>query len=118
VYRPSKYSSTYFCDQCIKIYCIPCKVEYHTGMTCQQFQQAEKERKSKVLLKNSLSKLPSKHCPKCQTLTEKYAGCNAMKCTQCTIAFCWRCSLTDNEDGECRFELNISDCSHFSSLSL
>jgi hypothetical protein len=87
-------------------------------MTCQQFQQAEKERKSKVLLKNSLSKLPSKHCPKCQTLTEKYAGCNAMKCTQCTIAFCWRCSLTDNEDGECQFELNISDCSHFSSLSL
>jgi ATP-dependent RNA helicase DHX8/PRP22 len=52
VYRPSKHASTYYCDQCIKIYCVPCNVEYHTGMTCKQFQDAEKERKNKK--KNSL----------------------------------------------------------------
>ncbi|CAF3837837.1 unnamed protein product [Rotaria sp. Silwood1] len=42
--------------------------------------------------------LPYKRCPKCQTLIEKYAGCNAMKCTQCNLAFCWVCTLTDEDD--------------------
>jgi len=60
----------------------------------------ERERKDKALLKNNLGELPYKNCPKCRTLIEKYAGCNAMKCTQCAIAFCWRCSLMHDEDGE------------------
>jgi ATP-dependent RNA helicase DHX8/PRP22 len=123
VYRPSKYSSTYFCDQCIKIYCLPCKAEYHMGMTCEQFQKVEKERKEKALLKKNLGDLPYKHCPKCRTLIEKYAGCNAMKCTQCGIAFCWQCSLTHDEDGERQLvkifiRTEYSNFPHSSSLSL
>jgi hypothetical protein len=70
------------------------------GMTCEQFQKVETERKDKALLEKNLGKLPFKHCPKCRTIIEKYAGCNAMKCTQCTIAFCWRCSMTHDDDGE------------------
>ncbi|CAF1248106.1 unnamed protein product [Rotaria sordida] len=110
VYRPSTYSSTYLCDQCMKIYCIPCKAEYHFGITCEQFQQLEKERKEKALLEKNLGKLPFKKCPKCQTLIEKFAGCNAMKCTQCTIAFCWQCLFTDDNDVHYHFNDEKSSC--------
>lgn len=69
-------------------------------MTCEQYQEIQEKEKQTAMMKYNLGKLPYKQCPKCQTLIEKYAGCNAMKCTQCTQAFCWRCGLTDNDDGE------------------
>ncbi|CAF3634772.1 unnamed protein product [Rotaria socialis] len=53
VYRPSQYSSSYHCDQCNENYCIPCKVEYHFGMTCTQYKQAECELNQKFLSTNN-----------------------------------------------------------------
>ncbi|CAF1597802.1 unnamed protein product [Rotaria magnacalcarata] len=78
VYRPSENPSIYFCDQCMKEYCIGCQVEY---------QAVKQKEQDAVLLKRNLGDLPYMHCPKCQTFIEKYAGCNAMKCTQCNLAF-------------------------------
>ncbi|CAF1370563.1 unnamed protein product [Rotaria sordida] len=43
-------------------------------------------------------KLSHKPCPKCRTPIDKYAGCNAVRCTLCNIQFCWRCSATDDVD--------------------
>ncbi|CAF4504213.1 unnamed protein product [Rotaria socialis] len=97
-YRPSENSSTYFCDQCMKVYCIGCQVEYHANMTCKEYQAVKQKEQDAVLLNYNLGNLPYKHCPKCHTLIEKYAGCNAMKCTQCNLAFCWVCALTDEDD--------------------
>ncbi|CAF2256364.1 unnamed protein product [Rotaria magnacalcarata] len=38
VYRKSQHPQSYFCDACLKTYCVKCKVEYHLGATCDQYQ--------------------------------------------------------------------------------
>ncbi|CAF3991955.1 unnamed protein product [Rotaria magnacalcarata] len=53
VYRRSQYSSSYHCDQCNENYCIPCKVEYHFGMTCTQYKQAVHELNQNFLSTNN-----------------------------------------------------------------
>ena len=54
VYRPSKYSSMYFCDQCIQVYCTSCEIEYHTGMTCEQYKNLHQERSDNAILEYNL----------------------------------------------------------------
>ena len=98
----------YFCDQCVKFYCIPCKVEYHIGMTCQQYKKLHEEKDENAILEYNLGELPHKPCPKCRTPIDKYAGCNAVVCTLCNIHFCWRCCATDEIDS--KFNLLSSDC--------
>jgi hypothetical protein len=61
------------------------------------------KKRDEDLLRQNLGLLPFKTCPKCNVLIEKYAGCNAVKCTQCNIAFCWRCNVTDPVDGKFDF---------------
>ncbi|CAM4970396.1 unnamed protein product [Rotaria socialis] len=38
VYRKSQHPQSYFCDVCLKTYCVKCEVEYHLGTTCDQYQ--------------------------------------------------------------------------------
>ncbi len=61
------------------------------------------KQRDEQLLKENLGLLPFKKCPKCSVVIEKFAGCNAVKCTQCGIAFCWLCCTTDPVDGKFYF---------------
>jgi hypothetical protein len=78
-------------------------VVYHTGMTCEEYQQLEQEEKEKKQMAENLGDLPFKKCPKCLTIIEKIAGCNAVLCTQCNISFCWRCFFSDGRDSKLHF---------------
>ncbi len=100
VYRPSQNPTKYTCDQCEKIYCIACQVEEHVGLTCEENKKLLAKQRDDQLLIDNLGNLPIKKCPKCSTLIEKFAGCNAVKCTQCSIAFCWLCDYTHPTDGK------------------
>ncbi|CAF3878672.1 unnamed protein product [Adineta steineri] len=110
VYRPSKYSTMYFCDQCIKVYCTSCEVEYHTGMTCEHYKRLHEEKNEDAILEYNLGKLSYKPCPKCRTPIDKFTGCNAVKCTICNIQFCWRCLTTDETDIHEHFTNPSSSC--------
>ncbi|CAF1320817.1 unnamed protein product, partial [Adineta ricciae] len=110
VYRLSDRSSMYFCDQCIKVYCTPCEVEYHTGMTCEQFQKLHNDKDEDAILQYNLGKSSCKACPKCRTPIDKYAGCHAVKCTLCNTQFCWRCLATDDTDIHRHFTDPDSPC--------
>lgn len=101
VYRPSKNSVKYTCDQCVKEYCIACQVEYHEGISCAEHRKLMNEKRDQQLLKDNIGLLSIKKCPKCSVLIDRYAGCNAIKCTQCGIAFCWLCAAIDEVDGTC-----------------
>lgn len=90
----------------MKNYCISCRTECHEGVTCEEHQRLMAKQRDEKLLRDNLGLLPFKKCPKCTVLIEKYAGCNAVKCTQCTIAFCWLCDKTDPVDGEFASALN------------
>ncbi|UJR32555.1 hypothetical protein I4U23_020016 [Adineta vaga] len=110
VYRPSNCTSMYFCDQCIKVYCTSCEVEYHTGMTCEQYKKLHDEKDEDTILAYNLGKLSYKYCPKCRTPIDKYTGCNAVRCTLCDTQFCWRCLTTDDTDIHRHFTDPDSPC--------
>lgn len=65
------------------------------------------KQRDEELLTHNLGLLPYNKCPKCSVLIEKYAGCNAIKCTQCGIAFCWLCNATDPVDS--KFDTSFFD---------
>ncbi len=75
-------------------------MEYHTGMTCEQYKRLHEEKNEDSILEYNLGKLSYKPCPKCRTPIDKYAGCNAVICTLCSIHFCWRCQATDESDSK------------------
>ncbi|CAF1022027.1 unnamed protein product [Rotaria magnacalcarata] len=39
VYRKSKHPESYFCDTCLHTYCTKCEIEFHIGITCEQYQK-------------------------------------------------------------------------------
>ncbi|CAF1394380.1 unnamed protein product [Rotaria sordida] len=110
VYRPSLHPSKYTCDQCVKEYCVPCQVEYHVGLTCEEQKKLLSKLRDEELIIENLGILPIKQCPGCKALIEKYAGCNAVRCTRCTIAFCWLCNATDPVDAHPHFHDKSSPC--------
>ncbi|CAF3768452.1 unnamed protein product [Rotaria sp. Silwood1] len=39
IYRKSQHPQAYFCDLCLKTYCVRCGVEYHMGATCDEYHR-------------------------------------------------------------------------------
>ncbi|CAF4076461.1 unnamed protein product [Rotaria sp. Silwood1] len=37
IYRKSQHPQAYFCDLCLKTYCVRCGVDYHMGATCDEY---------------------------------------------------------------------------------
>ncbi|CAF3071419.1 unnamed protein product, partial [Rotaria sp. Silwood2] len=79
-----------------EVTCIKCKrkicsfhgVIWHTGMTCDQYDQHQVE---DIQSKNWISK-NMKKCSQCQRNVEKNGGCNHITCTRpCGYQFCWKC---------------------------
>lgn len=72
-------------------------------MTCEQYKRLHEDKDEGAILEYNLGRLPYKPCPKCRAPIDKYAGCNAVKCTLCDIRFCWRCGATDDVDSKYTF---------------
>ncbi|UJR12418.1 hypothetical protein I4U23_016594 [Adineta vaga] len=109
VYRKSKHPQSYFCDGCRKIYCTQCEVEYHAGVTCQQYQTLLKWKQEEGTTIHNIGGLDLKPCPSCKQVIDRYAGCNAVKC-KCGISFCWLCLKTDPIDIHYHFGETNSSC--------
>lgn len=64
-------------------FCFHCLKKWHGWKSCQNEidKDFEKYKKSKLL----------KKCPKCKYWTEKFSGCNHMKCQSCKYEWCWIC---------------------------
>ena len=91
-------NTRYFaCQECKKEYCCICQVEWHKGITCNQW--ANQHGKSNDLTLNLISKLNVKQCPKCKMHIEKNDGCDHMTCGKCKYEFWWS-SLQDYKTGK------------------
>jgi len=79
------------CPLCKKRYCLNCKVEYHTGSTCDQYQQWSREN---GMADESFSDFATgakfKQCPGCRHWVEKEDGCDHITCI-CENEFCYIC---------------------------
>ncbi|KAF7146432.1 hypothetical protein RHSIM_Rhsim04G0115500 [Rhododendron simsii] len=70
------------CLYCNRYFCAQCKVPWHKGIDCSEFQKLhedEREREDIMLLKLAKKKKWAR-CPHCKAYVEKKGGCNNMFC--------------------------------------
>ncbi|KAB0792573.1 hypothetical protein PPYR_14532 [Photinus pyralis] len=107
------------CPTCTVDFCSNCKLEWHSGVSCEQ--------NSKRLAKEGKVEDPGisfnsdfiKCCPMCNVPIEKDEGCAQMMCKRCKHVFCWYClaSLDDDfllrhyDKGPCKNKLGHSRAS-------
>lgn len=83
------------CPNCWRMFCAQCKVPWHSGIDCGEFQKLhkdEREREDIILLKLAKDKKWAR-CPKCRIVVERTQGCRYIKC-RCGTAFCYDCGGT------------------------
>ncbi|CAD7927952.1 unnamed protein product [Amoebophrya sp. A25] len=87
------------CPHCRLQFCAVCLDVYHPGSeTCTNepglSQTAIREQNKRTLQEQqslNLIRKTSKKCPHCSFAIQKTAGCNKMRCENCTTKFCWVC---------------------------
>lgn len=79
------------CPRCGGLFCINCKVPWHTSMSCSDFKRLHpitcKEEKE---LKSLATEKLWRHCPKCNHMVSLAAGCYHIHC-RCGHEFCYTC---------------------------
>ncbi|KAL3830078.1 hypothetical protein ACJIZ3_018880 [Penstemon smallii] len=93
------------CPDCNRLFCVQCKVPWHTGIKCEEFQKLKKDERSNediMLMKLAKSK-KWQRCLKCGYFVEKSEGCLFMKC-RCGYCFCYNCGapLKDHYCPKCK----------------
>jgi len=77
-------SPDFGCPMCKKRYCMQCKVEWHKGSTCEEYQKWSLENGlADEFTGDYLKKVAGttmQKCPRCNNWIEKSEGCNHMTC--------------------------------------
>lgn len=70
------------CPNCWRMFCAQCKVPWHAGIDCFEFQKLNKDERGKedIMLRKLAQKKRWKRCPKCRFYVEKSEGCPFMRC--------------------------------------
>ncbi|KAH6836539.1 hypothetical protein C2S53_005158 [Perilla frutescens var. hirtella] len=79
------------CPRCSGLFCINCKVPWHSNMKCSDFKRlnpnsCKDEKKLKLLATENLWR----HCPKCNHMISLSVGCYHIYC-RCGHEFCYTC---------------------------
>jgi len=84
-------SPDFGCPLCKKRYCLQCKVDYHSGTSCEDYQKWSLENgTADDLFSDFVIGNKYKKCPGCQQWVSKSEGCNHMSC-RCGFEFCYSC---------------------------
>ncbi|KAM3239361.1 E3 ubiquitin-protein ligase RSL1-like isoform X1 [Capsicum annuum] len=80
------------CPECRRLFCAKCKVGWHSGIVCEEFQKLnENERGKEDLQLMQLAKSQEwQRCPRCKFYVARTNGCAQMKC-RCGCYFCYKC---------------------------
>lgn len=97
------------CPTCTNNFCSNCKLDWHEGITCDQF--------SKQLAKEGKAEEPGipfdsdliKCCPMCNVPIEKDEGCAQMMCKRCKHVFCWYCLASLDVSSRDGLEITLFD---------
>ncbi|OVA13013.1 zinc finger protein [Macleaya cordata] len=80
------------CPYCRRLFCAQCKVSWHAGIVCEEFQKLnvdERERED-IMLMEIAKKQKWQRCPKCKFYVERSVGCLFIRC-RCGFSFCYNC---------------------------
>lgn len=109
------------CPVCGTDTCVECRVEWHEGGTCAEYQEEQSSDYSDSLLVQLAEKNRWKTCPNCNALVERQKGdCNFVKC-RFGCGFCHNCGLAyaalekmaNNEHGSPTCSCGLFNYSHF-----
>ncbi|CAN7002419.1 unnamed protein product [Brassica rapa subsp. trilocularis] len=99
------------CPSCHRLFCAQCKVTWHAGIGCKQFQRVGNTRKKCSVILNGILNITKgkekkknvdklliqlakkkqwRRCPSCNFYVEKLVGCMHISC-RCGFEFCYGC---------------------------
>ncbi|KAK1263526.1 hypothetical protein QJS04_geneDACA013574 [Acorus gramineus] len=80
------------CPHCHRLFCAKCKVPWHLGITCEEYQKlgVDETGREDIMLKKLAKECRWQRCVKCGFYVEKIQGCTYMKC-RCGYGFCYGC---------------------------
>ncbi|XP_013741058.1 E3 ubiquitin-protein ligase RSL1 [Brassica napus] len=83
------------CPSCHRMFCAQCKVAWHVGVGCEEFQMYGNTKKKSsdeedALLVQMATNKQWRRCPSCKFYVEKVDGCMHIKC-RCGFQFCYGC---------------------------
>ncbi|CAD6224967.1 unnamed protein product [Miscanthus lutarioriparius] len=87
------------CPHCCRMFCAQCKVPWHHGVTCTEFQRLGKDEQGRedLLLRKVAQKSKWQRCPKCKIYVERIEGCVHIIC-RCGHCFCYLCASPMSRD--------------------
>lgn len=70
------------CPDCNRLFCAQCKVPWHSGISCAEFQKLKKDERSNedIMLMNLAKTNKWMRCPVCKFYVERSQGCLFMRC--------------------------------------
>ncbi|XP_019198322.1 PREDICTED: E3 ubiquitin-protein ligase RNF144A-like [Ipomoea nil] len=82
------------CPNCRRLFCAQCKVAWHAGKDCREFQSLNIEDSERgiedVMLMELAEENQWRRCPRCSIYVERRDGCLHISC-RCGQEFCYRC---------------------------
>ncbi|CAG9537124.1 unnamed protein product [Cercopithifilaria johnstoni] len=90
------------CRLCGRIQCTKCGKEDHESITCEEYARLRIDADESVRKWIQEDQAGRRICPNtnCQTVIEKFGGCNHMQCSRCKQHFCWICMFSAKESNE------------------
>lgn len=90
------------CPHCSRLFCAQCRVPWHAGLSCGEFQNLDKEERLQedLMLMALAKKSQWQRCPRCKFFVEKRDGCMFVRC-RCGFAFCYGCATEMKMDHYC-----------------
>ncbi|XP_047341183.1 E3 ubiquitin-protein ligase RSL1-like [Impatiens glandulifera] len=93
------------CPICHRLFCAQCRVPFHVGLDCENFQKLNKNVRGSgdIALRMMAKENGWIRCPNCRFYVEKTKGCLHMTC-RCKFQFCYACGKkwTSTHGGKCR----------------
>jgi E3 ubiquitin-protein ligase RNF144 len=70
------------CPHCCRMFCARCKVPWHDGVDCAEFQRLGEDERGRedLLLRKVAQQMKWARCPRCRIYVEKVSGCDSMRC--------------------------------------
>ncbi|XP_048133192.1 uncharacterized protein LOC115746698 isoform X2 [Rhodamnia argentea] len=90
------------CPNCRRLFCAECRVPWHAGVECQEFQEMKEGERGRedIMLMKLAEKKHWRRCPKCRFFVQKISGCAFVKC-RCGVEFCYRCGAPSKTSHYC-----------------
>ncbi|GAV83684.1 IBR domain-containing protein, partial [Cephalotus follicularis] len=75
------------CPLCHRQFCLQCKVPWHSGVECEEYQKLDADERGvgDLMLRELVKEEKWSRCPKCNFYVERTSGCNNMRCRQVNI---------------------------------